>query len=310
MYSDEIRAEAVRLYGLGISTYEIGERLGVAHQTVTKWAHEAGLHRGKGNGCAAKANAKRNSEAMERMSAALGDRFEVIELNPESRAKLRCKTCGDVFERKVDLRYPTTCFNCRRVEAEKKAAERKAEASKRTMHRNLVNAFKKFLGFKLREQRAREILDAIHVCKECGKPFTLRERRETNPWDYSDKPTFCSLACSHRYHGRKAKHRRREREHDGDCDLSLRELDERDNSTCYLCGYKTEWDDYRIDGSGNFIAGDLYPSMDHVAPIAKGGMHTQENLRIAHRLCNALKGDRTISEARLLIKERWRGVPD
>lgn len=305
MHSSEIKNEAVRLYGLGISTYEIGSMLGIGHNTVSKWANAAGLYRGRGKGCAAESNAKRNDEAFSRMSRLLGDRFLVLELQPRSRAKLKCKSCGYVFQRTVDLRCTTTCPECRRREVERNESERRL----RQMRGAIVRALRGMLKVKEREEREREFLDTVHACKECGKEFTLRERRETNPWDYSDNPTFCSLACSHRYHGRKAKHRRREREHGGDCSLSLMELDERDNSTCYLCGYKTEWDDFKIDDSGNFIAGDLYPSMDHVVPIAKGGMHTQENLRIAHRLCNALKGDRTISEARSLIKDRAQGVP-
>lgn len=71
----------------------------------------------------------------------------------------------------------------------------------------------------------------------------------------------------------------------------------------------TDWDDFHVDGYGNFIAGDMYPSMDHVIPLAAGGAHTNGNLRIAHRLCNALKGDRSVSEAREAIAARFEGVP-
>lgn len=152
-------------------------------------------------------------------------------------------------------------------------------------------------------------LVTLYVCKECGKKFTMRELRESNPWNFSDKPTFCSLSCSHRYHGRASKHRRREKKRVGDCNLSLRELDERDRHTCYLCGGQTDWSDYRVDGSGNFVAGDMYPSMDHVIPLVAGGTHTHSNLRIAHRLCNALKGDRSVEEAMAAIAARLEGVP-
>ena len=307
--SMETKNEIVIRAKSGESYYSIGEDLGINHSTVSKIARANGVHRGKGNGCASEANAKRHSEAKRRMSIVLSDRFEVIDLKPGNRATLRCKACGDVFERTVDYKYMTTCFNCERIEAERKAAERKAEAAKRSMRRQLVKAFRKFLAYKKREQRINEELDAIHVCKECGREFTMRELREINPWNYSDSPTFCSLACSHRYHGRKSKHMRRQRARVGGCSMSLRELDERDGHTCYLCGGTTDWDDYKVDASGNFIAGDRYPSMDHVIPFSNGGTHTPDNLKIAHRICNSLKGDRTIEEAHRLIAARLEGVP-
>jgi len=35
---------------------------------------------------------------------------------------------------------------------------------------------------------------------------------------------------------------------------------------------------------------DLYPSIEHVIPIAKGGKHTWDNVKLAHRKCNMEKG--------------------
>jgi 5-methylcytosine-specific restriction endonuclease McrA len=37
-------------------------------------------------------------------------------------------------------------------------------------------------------------------------------------------------------------------------------------------------------------------TIDHVVPLARGGTHTEDNLRPAHRRCNAWKGDRLPSE--------------
>lgn len=41
---------------------------------------------------------------------------------------------------------------------------------------------------------------------------------------------------------------------------------------------------------------------DHVIPLARGGAHTAENLRPAHRSCNAWKGDRLPSELEGLVR--------
>lgn len=309
MHSAETRQEAVGLYHAGVSTYEIAERLCISRNTLNRWSRAAGLSRGKGGGCVARNNAARSSKAaperMARVRDAIGERFEVVRETRKDWFLLRCRECGHEFERSIDLRYSTTCPECRRREVEQREVELKIAS----MRRALIRAFHGVLRVKELEEREREFLDTVHVCKECGKKFTMRELRESNPWNFSDSPTFCSLSCSHRYHGRISKHRRREKKRAGDCDLSLRELDERDNHTCYLCGGQTDWNDYRVDGSGNFVAGDMYPSMDHVIPLVAGGTHTHGNLRIAHRLCNALKGDRSVEEAMAAIEARLEGVP-
>jgi 5-methylcytosine-specific restriction endonuclease McrA len=37
--------------------------------------------------------------------------------------------------------------------------------------------------------------------------------------------------------------------------------------------------------------------VDHVAPIAKGGVHIAENLRCAHSFCNAVKGAKPLTDS-------------
>lgn len=58
---------------------------------------------------------------------------------------------------------------------------------------------------------------------------------------------------------------------------------ERDGWTCQLCGQVL---DRNADPQS-----DWYPSLDHIVPQSKGGGHTFENLRGAHRWCNSVRGD-------------------
>ena len=44
--------------------------------------------------------------------------------------------------------------------------------------------------------------------------------------------------------------------------------------------------------NNRFICGNNYPTIDHVIPLAKGGMHSWDNVRLAHHNCNSIKGDR------------------
>lgn len=59
------------------------------------------------------------------------------------------------------------------------------------------------------------------------------------------------------------------------------EIIERDRSTCHLCGKRCEPSEIHID---------------HVIPLARGGTHTRENVRVACSNCNLKKGPRLPSE--------------
>ena len=62
-------------------------------------------------------------------------------------------------------------------------------------------------------------------------------------------------------------------------------LIERDGPNCHLCGLPTEsrW--------GHWAA-----TIDHLIPQSKGGKHTLENLRLAHFLCNVIRGNWDITD--------------
>jgi 5-methylcytosine-specific restriction endonuclease McrA len=57
-----------------------------------------------------------------------------------------------------------------------------------------------------------------------------------------------------------------------------------------VCGKKVNYKDYEIKNN-IFLAGPSYPSIDHILPLSKGGAHTWDNIMLAHRQCNWLKGD-------------------
>ena len=301
LYSEPFKRGALCLVRLGVSTYEISDSLGISRNTLGRWMKAAGLSRGKGGGCVARNNEARSSKAaperMARVRDAIGWRFEVVRETRKYWFILRCRECGHEFERFVDLHYRTECPECHRREVERREVERKTASARRAV----VRAFRTFLRSKEREEREREFLDTVHVCKECGREFTLRELREDNPWNFTSTPTFCCSACSKRFHKREQRHRRRELcEHSGES-VSLLELEERDKHTCYLCGCTTDRSDYAIDSNGNFTAGPTYPSIDHVIPLSLGGEHSMKNARLACVRCNSIKGTMPVEQAMELI---------
>lgn len=76
-----------------------------------------------------------------------------------------------------------------------------------------------------------------------------------------------------------------------DSDISLQKLFLRDNGICHICGGKCDWNDYKII-NGKKYASKTYPTIDHLIPITKGGLHEWANISLAHFSCNASKGNR------------------
>jgi len=62
--------------------------------------------------------------------------------------------------------------------------------------------------------------------------------------------------------------------------FTLDEIFERDQAICHLCLQ-------RVPRS--------QATMDHVVPVTKGGPHTRANVKLAHRSCNARKGNRLLA---------------
>lgn len=56
---------------------------------------------------------------------------------------------------------------------------------------------------------------------------------------------------------------------------------ERDGHVCHICSREVEPSDIHFD---------------HVIPLARGGAHSMENIRVAHSLCNLRKGTKMVEE--------------
>jgi len=111
-------------------------------------------------------------------------------------------------------------------------------------------------------------------CKECGGSF-----------ERPGGARYCGPACRDRAGRRSAEHRRRRSHRErivarGDRFTTL-ELAERDRWRCHLCGRKVWRDDW---------------SIDHLVPICAGGLHTWDNVALAHWICNVRRGARPLAE--------------
>ena len=113
------------------------------------------------------------------------------------------------------------------------------------------------------------------VCIVCGKEY------ET----YNPAQKTCSKECGKKL-AHAHKHKRIPKSQLVDKDITLEALYRRDSGVCYLCGKKCDWND-KTDKS----VGPAYPSIDHMIPIAKGGLHAWTNVKLAHFECNWKKSD-------------------
>ncbi len=194
---------------------------------------------------------------------------------------LMCKDCGNIFKHSAQmLRESRTkkprCELCYAISLDINA-KRKAENDRiRKEEKEKERAY-------LARMREEELKTKTVKCKECGKEFKA-----------SGRIRYCSEECRRRSLNRK-KEKRLSTNGEPDYSITLNKLIDRDKSICHICNRKVDVNDCKyIDGI--FIAGKNYPSIDHVKPISKGGLHKWSNVKLAHMYCNTIKNDKLIYE--------------
>jgi len=188
----------------------------------------------------------------------------------------RCRFCGMVstITWQSVRKHKAVCRYCKTDERERANKQKKLKRQTEIIERQERKRIEK----EERESKRRlETENKIHPCPVCG---TMTDRR-----------VYCSDKCANKADNKRRDVRRRKRIQTSmvDADITVESLFRRDGGVCYLCGKTCRLDDY-IVRDGTFIAGDWYPSIDHVIPLAHGGSHSWNNVRLAHRLCNSIKG--------------------
>ena len=222
-----------------------------------------------------------------------------------------CVVCGNVFTTWNPNRI--TCSDeCKEINRKEKEKERskkrdKRRSGKRNYEENHIrwhnqwirrrygsdDAYQEYLVEKEVEkqksaERIREKKEANHrfgTCAVCGGTF------ET----YNPRQKTCSKVCSKKYSYAR-KDRRIPQKQMVDKDITLEALYRRDSGVCYLCGEKCDWNDRDL-----FSVRDKYPTIDHIIPVSRGGLHSWDNIRLAHFKCNVDKSDEIIPEAKKMI---------
>ena len=196
-------------------------------------------------------------------------------LEPTVDRKVVCKGCGVEFTtsntRKQYCSKKCCDFHYRHLKAEEQK-EQKEQKQKQKLQEKREKEIKK------EEEKKQHIVQ--RTCEWCGKAFTC--------YDYQQNKT-CSKECQKKRQNRyKDKRIPKEQRKDR---ISLKRLYVRDGGRCYICGCQCSFEDWKLSKNGNRYPGETYPEIEHVIPIAKGGMNSWDNVRLSCHRCNHIKAD-------------------
>lgn len=211
----------------------------------------------------------------------------------DCRINVQCTICGNVFQRSITtMRHGNAIKACpfcypkaKESKSHKKlSAEEKERRKTERAERHELNVAK--MKAKSKEETRKRQEARRHNCPVCGKSTT--------------RPKYCSEKCGHiankkpyKYDAEQsatheARRRVRIRKQIVDRDITLKKLYSRDAGRCWICGLMCDYTDKTYTDK-TMIAGNMYPSIDHVVALADGGAHAWHNVRLAHRICNSLR---------------------
>lgn len=189
--------------------------------------------------------------------------------------EIRCNDCGGTFKKQIYLaRHTKHCPLCWK--------EKRIGDSHPRKYGNMDD-YKAVLESKRQEsfeRKEKERIDNLEIrrCVICNIEFETTR---------SSLQICCSSECSKK----RTKHRSDKRIAPSkriDKGIDARSLFRRDKGVCWICGEQCNLEDYTMR-DGYFIAGDWYPSVDHIIPICEGGEDSWKNVKLAHRICNSLR---------------------
>lgn len=202
----------------------------------------------------------------------------------DCRINIQCTICGTIFNRSMNTirhKHAEGCVYCLKLEKEK--VREQIEERKRIRHEQAIANRPVLIAkarAKQREATKQRQEARRHDCPICGTSTT--------------RPKYCSDKCNSIANTRKnnsvheARRRTKLKAVIVDRGITLKKLYDRDGGRCWICGLMCDYTDKTYTDK-TMIAGNMYPSIDHVVALKYGGTHSWENVRLAHRICNSLR---------------------
>lgn len=178
------------------------------------------------------------------------------------------------------------CFECGKTFKETRDRPNKfCSKSCSALYNARLKAIEKAENDTTKPETAKEIKETI----EKLKVLTERAKREKQcafcgKWFISNNGAqLCSDECR-RKHDNVLHDKRLARNGRPDNSITLPRVFDRDKGICAICGRELNFDCNRASGD--------YPSIDHIKPISKGGLHRWNNVQLTCRACNMKKSDK------------------
>jgi 5-methylcytosine-specific restriction endonuclease McrA len=284
----EIRNEQMRAYkATGKTNREVAEHFGVSEYTAQTACKGIASQRANGykNLASGQKMDKKNESTIIRRINEYADRWEYAGnyTGSDGHVDIRCVKCGTIRHTKCSMfrmRAALLCPTCESRAREERKRREQEERERIRAEQERIKAEQEAERLRLERER-REA--RRHPCPVCGA--------------ITDRPKYCSNRCQNKVanHNHDLRRRKIIERQMVDKDITLEGLFRRDNGRCYICGLDCSWDDYTIK-EGVKITGYYYPSIEHVVPLSKGGLHSWDNVRLAHRKCNNAKRNALLSD--------------
>jgi 5-methylcytosine-specific restriction endonuclease McrA len=271
----------------GATTYELGEKYGVNHATISKWMRKLGHCRGKWywNGLFSSEYANKGTKAYvaaceirraEKFSK-VADKVTYISGNANG-AKVRCVRCGHEFTWwNTHWNTKEPCKVCRDQKNEQDKIKRESERAKSR------------LEHKRQQEAAREWrLSVPFICCECGEPF----------YSACETAKYCSDICRKKVKNRRKSARQKSRGTSNQYKRRMRipinestyshgitreSVYEKYKGKCCKCGCKTSLSKQWSPQQAN---------VDHVIALDNNGTNTWDNVQLLCSECNTRKGNK------------------
>jgi hypothetical protein len=120
-------------------------------------------------------------------------------------------------------------------------------------------------------------------CERCGE---VSSKRLTNA-------RFCSEVCRKKASKRNREHTKRSRSVYGEC-ISMEKLMRKHARKCAVCGIRCT--------KPKGLNEPTEANVDHIIPLAKGGLHIESNVQLLCRSCNMEKSDKLAAGMQLMLQ--------
>lgn len=184
-----------------------------------------------------------------------------------NRINVRCRCCGEEFSTSYHYiahkKKSVRCPNCFAIKQQKRLHDKELRRLKRNAK----------VGTQL----------SFRICERCGTIFIPKTKQSR----------YCSESCRKAINRHGNADDRLCSKNVIDWNITLTKLSNKCDGICWICNESVDWNDY-IMRDDVFIAGDMYPSIDHIIPLSKGGKHSWDNVALAHRICNSRKSDKIL----------------